>query len=89
MEQHAKIKRFVIVYFSTKCSAYTLFGTNWAQYHYDTAEDALKSKNLLTESAKEKLGIEELKVIEAECWHHGETIKTIFTKKYVYEHEVK
>lgn len=87
--EHAKIKRFVIVHFSKKYDCYCLFSTNWAQYHYDTAEEALKSRDDFAEQAKAKLGIEELKVIEAECWHHGESVGTIFTEEYVAEHEVK
>jgi hypothetical protein len=89
MEKYAKIKRFVIVYFSKNYDAYTLFQTNWAEHHYDTAKEALKSRDLFAESAKEKLGIEGLKVIEAECYHHGESVGMVFTDEYVTEHEVK
>lgn len=87
--RYAKIKRFIIVHFSEKYDAYVLFGTNWKEYHYDTPEEALKSRDLFAESAKEKLGIEELKVIAAECYHHGDSVGTVFTEEYVNEHEVK
>ncbi len=81
--------RFVIVYFSKKYDAYVLFSTNQGHFHYDTAEVAVQARDAFSESAKEKLGIEELKVIPAECYHHGDCLRTVFTEEYVNENEVK
>jgi hypothetical protein len=81
--------RFVIVYFQKKYDAYTLLGANQGHLFYDTAEAAVEARDAFAESAKEKLGIEELKVISAECYHHGDCVRSIFTEEYVQENEVK
>lgn len=81
--------RFCIVHFLKKYDAYVLFGANQGWFHYDTAEEAVAARDAFAESAKEKLGIEELKVISAECYHHGDSVRSVFTEEYIQENEVK
>lgn len=81
--------RFVIVYFSKKYDAYVLFRSNQGRFHYDTVEEAIQARDAFAEQAKAKLGIEELKVIAAECYYHGDCVRTVFTEEYVNKNEVK
>ncbi len=81
--------RFAIVYFSKKYNAYLLFSANQGRYHYDTAEAAIQARDAFAEDAKAKLGIDELKVIPVECYHHGDAVKAVFDNHYVNKNEVK
>jgi len=79
-------KRFVIVFYEADFDYYALALTNQGRFHFDDKKEALDTAEVFKGTYK---GWEELRVIEAECYDHGDCCRTIFTPEYVEEHEVK
>lgn len=55
--------------------------TNWACYHYDTREAAEEAMRLKEPQLRAKvLGdrADTLAVLEVLCWHHGESVRSVF-----------
>ena len=79
-------KRFVIVFYEADFDYYALALTNQGRFHFDDKKEALDTAEVFKGTYK---GWDELRVIEAECYDHGDCCRTIFTPEYVEEHEVK
>lgn len=79
-------RRFVIVFFEADLDYYALVLTNHGRHHFDDKDKALKALQAFEGKFS---GWDELKLIEAECYDHGDCCRTIFTPEYVKEHEVK
>lgn len=80
-----KIRRFVLVVPKEEYGVryYSMLQPNWGRYHYDDPSEALAARDALAPSLKEKMKIDAVEVIEADCWHHGDCCCTIFDTGYV------
>lgn len=78
--------RFVIVFYDTDLGCYMPALTNQERYHFDDKKEALDTAEVFKVTYK---GRGELRVIEAECYDHGDCFWPIFTPEYVAVHEVK
>lgn len=83
------VQRYVIVRYDSTIEGFALFRANWAQFHYDDAARALEACEAYRESARVKLGFEDMRVIKARCYENGDCTGTIFTNEFVAENEVK
>jgi hypothetical protein len=82
-------QRFVIVHYDQASDYYTLIQANQGRHHYDDKDEALKAAEVLRPGLKEKLGWDQVKVVTALCYDHGDCCRTIFTPEYVEQYEAK
>jgi hypothetical protein len=83
-------KRLVLVMRAPRQTSWFLVGpANQGRYHYDLVHEALEAAETLRPGLKEKLGIQEVKVVEADCYDSGDCCKTVFEPEYVLQNEVQ
>lgn len=82
-------QRYVIVHYDQALDGYSLVRDNQGRYHHDDKAEALKSAEVLRPGLKEKLGWDQVKVILALCYDHGDCCRTVFTNEFVEQYEVK
>ena len=81
-------KRFVLVQPWASSGSYVLVCNNWGSEHFDSAAQAVNAADTLRLSLKEKLGITDVIVIEADCYDHGDCCNTVFSEEYVKQYGI-
>lgn len=79
-------KRFVIVFYEARFDYFTLALTNQGRYHFDDKSKALEMAAMFKGTYQ---GWNDMRVIEADCYDHGDCCATVFSHEYIEKHEVK
>jgi hypothetical protein len=62
---------------------YVFINDNQGRYFYDDVKEAKKNLELLRPTMEKNFGWHDFEVISIECYHHGDSMYTIFSKEYV------